>query len=80
MLNPHADPHADITVLDLAPNGALPYACMLHEPSVLPTFIPVGATVRVLGVVEPNGYHRGGVRIRRVVDGELVGGEEDWVL
>lgn len=77
MINAVANP--DLTVLDLAPHGAIPYACVLHEPSVLPTFIPIGATVRVLGVVEPNGYHRGGVRIRRVVDGELVGGEEHWV-
>lgn len=69
----------DLTVTDLLPGGALAYACELLQPSVLPTFIPVGSTVRVLGVVEPNGYHRGGVRVQRVVDGEPVGGEEHWV-
>jgi len=73
------DPDAPLTVLDIAPNGAIAYACMVLEPSTLPTFIPIGSQVKVISVVEPNGYHHGGIKVQRLVDGEPSGGEEDWV-
>lgn len=83
-------PHAframimDLTVTAQCSNGALvaargDVADLVLEPSVLPTFIPIGSRVRVLGIVPPNGYHQGGLRVQRVVNDELVGGEETWV-